>query len=215
MAADITLTRRRRMLAFLVEKGGSASIADANAFSELKLLAAHQAFSALMEGLVDGGFATWDGATFTITEAGRGEAELAPRGRGKRAAAEPVAAATEAPVAESVVTAAASTPAEPAAHDHGHGHDHGGGHDEDRPAAHDHGHGHDHGGGHDHDHHAAHDHGHDHDHGGGHGHDHGHTAPRPSSPRPPPRPTTPPPKKGLRRRLGDLVLRFLRAAKRR
>jgi hypothetical protein len=123
MAADVTLTRRRRMLAFLVEKGGSASIADANAFSELKLLAAHQAFSAIMEGLVDGGFVTWDGTTFTVTDTGRAEAELAPRGRGKRAAASEAAAppvvVTETAVPEPVNAPPASVGIPEHGHDHG------------------------------------------------------------------------------------------------
>ena len=104
MAADLAVTRRRRMLAFVAEQGGAVSLADANAFSEGKLLAAHQAFSAIMEGIVDGGFATWDGSQFTLTEAGHAEAALALRARGRRAGAgtspdapRPEAAPSEAP----------------------------------------------------------------------------------------------------------------------
>jgi hypothetical protein len=111
VAADLATTRRRRMLAFLVEQGGVAGLAEANAFSESKLLAAHQAFSAIMEGLVDGGWATWDGERFSVTQAGRDEAALAPRGR--RAASSSAVASPDAPPPEA--SPALEVPPPPAA----------------------------------------------------------------------------------------------------
>ncbi|MEN9786076.1 MAG: hypothetical protein RLZZ299_1340 [Pseudomonadota bacterium] len=125
MAEDLAVTRRRRMLAFLAEQGGAVSLAEANAFSEGKLLAAHQAFSAIMEGIVDGGYATWDGERFALTESGRAEAALAPRSRARRVApdtrVEP-APAPSAPVAADMpaappegVAAPSVTVGEPAA----------------------------------------------------------------------------------------------------
>ncbi len=110
MAADLATTRRRRMLAFLVEQGGNAGLAEANAFSESKLLAAHQAFSAIMEALVDGGLATWDGERFTVTQAGRDEAALAPRGR--RGASPSAVSAPETPPSPEIPPAAAPSVAE-------------------------------------------------------------------------------------------------------
>ena len=148
MSADLTVTRRRKMLAFLVEQGGSAGLAEANQYSETKLLAAHQAFSAIMEGLVDGGFVTWDATTFVVTAAGKEEAALAPKSRARKGAkdaapgvgkdleAEPVVAVTPVVVAVPAVPAApvaVERPAPAAAHDHGHNHDHGHSHTRGEP----------------------------------------------------------------------------------
>jgi hypothetical protein len=184
MSTDIAVTRRRKMLAFLVEQGGSAGLAEANQFSESKLLAAHQAFSAIMEGLVDGGYVTWDGTTFVVTAAGKEEAALAPKPRARKGA-KAAADVTVAPTAAVEATPAAG------AHDHGHSHDHG------RDEAQDHGHSHDHGRD------EAQDHGHRHDHGGG-------AAPRSTTTTPPPRPrpTVEPPRRGLRARALGLIRRL-------
>ena len=151
MSADLTVTRRRKMLAFLVEQGGSAGLAEANQYSETKLLAAHQAFSAIMEGLVDGGYVTWDATTFVVTAAGKEEAALAPKSRARKgtkgaepaagdvppppAPADPVVAAEALAAVAAAAPVAAERPAPAAAHDHGHNHDHG--HSHTRGAPHD------------------------------------------------------------------------------
>ncbi len=192
MSADLAVTRRRKMLAFLVEQGGSAGLAEANQYSETKLLAAHQAFSAIMEGLVDGGYVTWDGTTFVVTAAGKEEAALAPKPRarkGAKAAADgteqdsgaeggsPPSADAGLSAGGGTVAPTAAVDAAPAAgaHDHGHSHDHG------RDDAHDHGHRHDHDDG-----------------------------PRTATTPPPrPRPTVEPPRRGLRARVLGLIRRLL------
>jgi hypothetical protein len=200
MSADIAVTRRRKMLAFLVEQGGSAGLAEANQYSETKLLAAHQAFSAIMEGLVDGGYVTWDGTTFVVTAAGNEEAALAPKARARKGAkgaelaaaqvppppapADPVAAVEPvAPVARVAVAPAAPVAGNPSGsedvHDHGHSHDHG----------------------------RAHDHGHSHAHGGAHDDDAGSAGPARAAP-PRPRPTVEAPRKGLRTRAMALIRRL-------
>ena len=202
MPEDVALTRRRRMLAFLVEQGGSGSLADANAFSEGKLLAAHQAFSAIMEGIVDGGFATWDGTTFTVTDAGRAEAALAPQPRRRRGAAPPSAPSVDT-ASDAVVAPATDVPPEPppepppsAGHSHAHAH-------EDTPS---------HGPTHAHGDDASHDH--DHAHAGGHSHAHGHAGrsepPVASRPRPGTRPQATPPRAGVRARILGFIRGLLR-----
>jgi len=69
MAKDITVTRREKVQAHLAAAGGSMSMADLHEWSSLKLLCAHQAFSQLMEGMVDDGIVRWDGTTFTLADA--------------------------------------------------------------------------------------------------------------------------------------------------
>ena len=194
MSADIAVTRRRKMLAFLVEQGGSAGLAEANQYSETKLLAAHQAFSAIMEGLVDGSYVTWDGTTFVVTAAGKEEAALAPKARARKGAKGAELAAEQVPpppapadpvgAVEPVAAAAdvAAAPAAPVAAEPSASED-----------AHDHG--------------RAHDHGHSHAHGGAHDDDADSAGPaRPAPPRP--RPTVEAPRKGLRTRAMALIRRL-------
>ena len=133
--ADITETRRKKLLAHLAEQGGVMPIAELHDWSGLKLLAAHQAFSQLMEGLTGDNLVLWDGKIFTITEEGRKIAATATKGKKGKAAvpaaeAAPVAAAAPvveaAPVAAPAPIRAVPPPApEPDGHDHGHDHDHG------------------------------------------------------------------------------------------
>jgi hypothetical protein len=103
MARDITETRREKVLAHLKASGGSLAMPELHEWSSLKLLCGHQAFSQLMEGLVDDGHVRWDGTTFVLNEG--------------------VAASTPA-------TAAAPDHDHDHDHDHGgdhdHDHDHGG-----------------------------------------------------------------------------------------
>ncbi len=136
MAADINETRRKKILVHLLEEGGTVAIGPLHDWSGVKLLAAHQAFSQLMEGLTGDGLVGWDGQIFTLTSEGRAVAEAAvkekpARGRKKAAPADDTAGAP-------LVMAPEVAPEAPAArggHDHGHSHDH----------DHDHDHGHDHG----------------------------------------------------------------------
>lgn len=193
MAKDLTLTRRAKIAARLVEQGGSEGMATLHEWSSLKLLCGHQAFSQLMEGMVDEGLVRWDGTAFSLTDEGR---ELAAQAPVKTRAAS--APAVEAPAADPD-------------HDHGRGHDHGEEHDH----RHDHGrdpdhvHVHDHGG----------DHDHVHDHGGDHGHSHRHDRygdgremDLPKPPRPTPRAAAPPPapeRKGLRAKVKGVLKGWL------
>ena len=63
---------RRGVLQFVKDKGGSAPMSEMHDFSLNKYLIQHQAFSQLMETLVDQGLVIFDHATFTatITDAG-------------------------------------------------------------------------------------------------------------------------------------------------
>ena len=161
--ADINVTRRKKLLAYLHENGGVMAIGQLHDWSGLKLLAAHQAFSQLMEGLTADGLVAWDGTIFTLTADGKAAVEAAgkekPRGRKKKEADEEpaedvVPAPAPAPVvpAPAPVVAEAALVAEPAAapvaaepapaaapaedgHDHGHshGHSHGGAREERPP----------------------------------------------------------------------------------
>lgn len=195
MAKDLTQTRREKIAARLVEQGGSEGMATLHEWSSLKLLCGHQAFSQLMEGMVDEGLVRWDGTTFSLTDEGR---ELA----------------AQAPVRAQPASAPAAAP--PAA-DHAHDHDHGGGHDHDHDHGGDHDHDHDHGGDHDH----GHEHGGDRDHGHSHQHDRygdgreielpkpkPRPAPRAAAPPPPPPPPAPE-KKGLRATVKGVLKGFL------
>ena len=112
MAADIKTTRRTKILVHLHENGGSMAIGPLHDWSGLKLLAAHQAFSELMEGLTTDGLVSWDGQIFRLLPDGSAAAaEGAKKSRKK-------GAKVEEPAEE-----AAEPEAEPA-HDHGHSHDH-------------------------------------------------------------------------------------------
>jgi hypothetical protein len=131
--ADINETRRKKLLVYLHQEGGVMAIGPLHDWSGLKLLAAHQAFSQLMEGLTSDGLVTWDGTIFTLTAEGKAAAEAAgkEKGRGKKKAEGEAAEAVEAAVPVAVPVAAPV--AVPAVEDRGHSHDH------------DHGHSHDHG----------------------------------------------------------------------
>ena len=63
---------RKGVLQFLKEKGGAALLAEMHDFSLNKYLIQHQAFSGLMESLVDEGLVEFDFGTqaATITESG-------------------------------------------------------------------------------------------------------------------------------------------------
>ena len=62
---------RRGILKQLVRHGGAQPIRDLHEFSTLRYGRGHQAFSQLMEGLVESGLVSYDGAIFQLTEAGR------------------------------------------------------------------------------------------------------------------------------------------------
>ena len=68
---------RRAMLKFVVDQGGTASLADMHDRSERRYFIGHKRFSTLMEGLVDEGLIDFDHATGTaaITAGGRGYIE--------------------------------------------------------------------------------------------------------------------------------------------
>ena len=63
---------RRAMLKFVVDQGGTASLADMHDRSERRYFIGHKRFSTLMEGLVDEGLIDFDHATgvAAITAAG-------------------------------------------------------------------------------------------------------------------------------------------------
>ena len=56
---------RRAMLKFVVDQGGTASLADMHDRSERRYFIGHKRFSTLMEGLVDEGLIDFDHATGT------------------------------------------------------------------------------------------------------------------------------------------------------
>lgn len=62
---------RMGLLKFIDKKGGSVPIGLLHGHSKVVYQAAHQAFSQLMEGLVNDGLATFSDDTFYITDAGR------------------------------------------------------------------------------------------------------------------------------------------------
>jgi hypothetical protein len=70
MPTDVP-TARRGLLAFLAKQGGALPMRDLHTHSLLFYQAGHQAFSALMEGLVDDALVTFDAGTFALTDAGR------------------------------------------------------------------------------------------------------------------------------------------------
>lgn len=64
---------RKGLLKYLQKQGGSAAIGDMHAYSTLRYQAGHQAFSQLMEGLVEEGLVSWDGTSFSLTDAGKAQ----------------------------------------------------------------------------------------------------------------------------------------------
>ena len=62
---------RKGLLKYLQKQGGASAIGDLHAYSTLRYQAGHQAFSQLMEGLVDDGLVSWDGTSFALTDKGR------------------------------------------------------------------------------------------------------------------------------------------------
>lgn len=71
MAAD-TETVRRGLLTFTRKKGGTIPMRELHTHSLLMFQVTHQAFSQVMEGLVDDGYVTYDPAAsaFNLTDAG-------------------------------------------------------------------------------------------------------------------------------------------------
>ena len=76
MATDVP-TARMGLLRFLVKQGGALPMRELHTHSLLFYQAGHQAFSQLMEGLVDDELVTFDAGTFTITDKGRAALEAA------------------------------------------------------------------------------------------------------------------------------------------
>lgn len=72
MATD-PQTARQGLLKFIAKKGGTIPMRDLHTHSLVFYQAGHQAFSALMEGLVADGLVTYEAATavFSLTEKGR------------------------------------------------------------------------------------------------------------------------------------------------
>lgn len=72
MAADPE-TVRRGLLAFTKKKGGTIAMRELHTHSLLMFQVTHQAFSAVMEGLVGDGYVSYDpgAGTFQLTEAGQ------------------------------------------------------------------------------------------------------------------------------------------------
>ncbi|MSP93407.1 MAG: hypothetical protein EXR79_16705 [Myxococcales bacterium] len=64
-------TARRGILKQLVRHGGAQPIRELHEFSTLRFGRGHQAFSQLMEGLVESGLVSYDGAVFRLTDEGR------------------------------------------------------------------------------------------------------------------------------------------------
>ena len=64
---------RTGLMKFLAKQGGALPMRELHTHSLLFYQAGHQAFSELMEGLVNDGFVTYDNATavFSLTDKGR------------------------------------------------------------------------------------------------------------------------------------------------
>lgn len=79
MSADSD-TVRRGLLAFTKKKGGTIAMRELHTHSLLMFQVTHQAFSQVMEGLVDDGYVTYDAAngTFQLTESGTRWLESTP-----------------------------------------------------------------------------------------------------------------------------------------
>jgi hypothetical protein len=65
---------RKGLLAFLAKKGGSIPIRDLHTHSLVFHRAGHQAFSAIMEGLVADELVAFADGIFTLTDKGRSSA---------------------------------------------------------------------------------------------------------------------------------------------
>jgi predicted transcriptional regulator len=72
MATDAT-TARQGLLKFIAKKGGTIPMRELHTHSLVFYQAGHQAFSQLMEGLVEDGLVSYDQTTaaFSLTDAGR------------------------------------------------------------------------------------------------------------------------------------------------
>jgi hypothetical protein len=70
MPTDVPAARQG-LLRFLVKQGGAVPMRELHTHSLLFYSAGHQAFSQLMEGLVDDGLVSFADGTFTITDQGR------------------------------------------------------------------------------------------------------------------------------------------------
>ena len=70
---------RQGLLKFIAKKGGTIPMRELHTHSLIFYQAGHQAFSELMEGLVDGGLVTYDkaAAAFSLTDQGRAAVEAA------------------------------------------------------------------------------------------------------------------------------------------
>jgi hypothetical protein len=70
---------RQGLLKFIAKKGGAIPIRELHTHSLVFYQAGHQAFSALMEGLVSDGLVTYDNAAgvFSLTEQGRAAVDAA------------------------------------------------------------------------------------------------------------------------------------------
>ena len=64
-------TARKGILKQLARQSGSVHISELHEFSTLRFGRGHQAFSALMEGLVADNLVLYDGAVFHVTDEGR------------------------------------------------------------------------------------------------------------------------------------------------
>jgi hypothetical protein len=65
---------RKAVLKLVVEKGGTAQMAEMHDYSERRYFIGHKRFSDLLEGLIGEGLVTFDHTAMvaTITDAGRG-----------------------------------------------------------------------------------------------------------------------------------------------
>ncbi len=136
--ADITTTRRKKVLAHIAQNGGVMAIGPLHDWSGLKLLAAHQAFSQLMEGLTDDGLLGWDGQIFTLTAEGRDAVEGGGGAPADSVGADPVVAdpvVADPVVADPVVADPVVAAAPLDRHVHEHTHDHAHDHAHDHPPA--------------------------------------------------------------------------------
>lgn len=61
---------KKGLIKQLARLGGSCPIGDLHAFSTQRFAAGHQAFSALMEWMVEDELLLYDGATFHLTDKG-------------------------------------------------------------------------------------------------------------------------------------------------
>jgi hypothetical protein len=78
MATDPQVARQG-LLQFIAKKGGTIPMRELHTHSLIFYQAGHQAFSQLMEGLVDDGLVTYDkaAAAFSLTDSGRAAIDAA------------------------------------------------------------------------------------------------------------------------------------------